>query len=483
MIRKLLKWCGAGLAVAVLVGVVLYLLGLRPVMYGGGNIRAEFVTSASTRADTVARHRAEQRAAGAPSAETTPAAAATVRPSGDVPAAEAPARPPASAPAPYWIGFRGPDLGGRYDEQPIRTMWPASGLTPIWKQPVGEGYASFSIGGGRAYTIEQRGPLEVVAAYDVDTGREQWAATWDARFSETLGGDGPRATPAWHDGVVFALGAAGELRALDDRTGRTLWRTNILQDSQATNLQWGMAASPLVVDDLVVVLPGGGHGQSVAAYDRRTGSRRWTALDDQQSYASPMLATLAGRRQIVVLSASRVMGLSPDRGDLLWQHPWTATVPFLAAQPVIVSGTRVFLSSADGAAVVEIDESDGRFSAREVWRTNRMKNDFAGSVLHDGHLYGLDKSILACLDAATGDLKWKGGRYGFGQLVLASGHLIVLTEDGQLALVRATPERHDEIARFVAVEGKTWNYPALAGGRLLVRNLQEMAAFDLRPAR
>jgi outer membrane protein assembly factor BamB len=167
----------------------------------------------------------------------------------------------------------------------------------------------------------------------------------------------------------------------------------------------------------------------------------------------------------------------------MWQFPWTATVPFVAAQPVVVSGNRVFVSSADGAAMVEVVESDGRLSAREVWRTNRMKNDFGGSVLHDGYLYGLDKSILACLDAATGDLKWKGGRYGFGQVVLAGGHLIVLTEDGQLALVRATPEKHDEVARFAAIKGKTWNYPALAGGRLLVRNLQEMAAFDLRPAR
>jgi outer membrane protein assembly factor BamB len=481
MVRRILKWCAAGLAIAILAGVMLYLFGLRLVMYGGGNIHAEFVSSASTKADAVARHRAEQRAAVPPASET-PVPAAAIPASGDVRAVAPPARPSASPPAAasYWIGFRGPDLGGRYDEQAIVTTWPASGLTPIWKQPVGEGYASFAIGGGRAFTIEQRGPLEVVAAYDLDTGREQWTTTWNARFSEMLGGDGPRATPAWHDGVVFALGAAGELRALDDRTGRTLWRTNILQDTQATNLQWGMAASPLVVDDLVVVLPGGGNGQSVVAYDRRTGSRGWTALDDQQSYTSPMLATLAGRRQIVVLSASRVMGLSADGGDLLWEHPWTATVPFLAAQPVIVSGTRVFLSSADGAAMVEIVESDRRFTAREVWRTNRMKNDFAGSVLHDGYLYGLDKNILACLDAATGDLKWKGGRYGFGQLVLASGHLIVLTEDGQLALVRATPERYDEVARFAAIEGKTWNYPALAGGRLLVRNLQEMAAFDLR---
>jgi outer membrane protein assembly factor BamB len=335
---------------------------------------------------------------------------------------------------------------------------------------------------GRAFTIEQRGPREVVAAYDVGTGLELWTDGWTALFHETLGGDGPRATPTWADGRVYALGGLGELRCLDESSGKLVWRTNILEDSGATNLSWGMAASPLIVDDAVVVLPGGPKGQSVAAYDRRTGTRVWSALDDQQSYSSPMLVTLAGVRQILVFSASRLMGLSPDRGALLWEFPWKTEFDINAAQPIVIGADRVFLSSSHGpgAAVIELAASADGVNVREVWRNNRMKNQFTSSVLHDGFLYGLDESILACVDASSGELKWKGGRYGYGQVLLASGHLIVLTEGGDLVLVRAVPDRHEELARFPAVEGKTWNHPAMSDGYLLVRNNSEMAAFNLR---
>lgn len=364
----------------------------------------------------------------------------------------------------------------------MRTSWPAGGLKPEWKQPIGGGYASFAIARGRAFTIEQRRNQEVVAAYDVITGRELWTQKYDAAFREVMGGDGPRATPTWSDGLVYSLGALGELRCLDEKTGAVVWRVNILDDNGAENLQWGMSASPLIVDDTVVVLPGGPNGKSVVAYDRRTGKRAWSALSDRQAYVAPMLATIAGVRQLIVVSASRMIALTPDKGERLWDYSWTTSYDINAAQPLVVSPTRLFISSGygQGAAVIEVSDAGGALSAREVWKNVRMKNRFASSVLHDGFIYGFDENILACVDAATGALKWKGGRYGYGELILASGQLIVLSEDGELALVRATPEAHDELARVPALEGKTWNHPAMDRGILLIRNSQEMAAFDLR---
>ena len=177
------------------------------------------------------------------------------------------------------------------------------------------------------------------------------------------------------------------------------------------------------------------------------------------------------------------MGITPDRGEVLWEYPWTTQFDINASQPLVVSDNHVFLSTGygSGAAVIELAPAGRGLSVREVWRNIRMKNQFTSSVLHDGFVYGLDESILACVDAATGELKWKGGRYGYGQVLLASGHLIVLTEGGDLALVRATPERHQEIVRFAVFEGKTWSHPAMSDGYLLVRNIDEMAAFDLRP--
>jgi outer membrane protein assembly factor BamB len=477
------------------VGGVLYqFFGLRAVLTGGGMPRLRFVESSEAQAERIARHRQEQRAkfatvAGGEAPTTQPEVSPADTAKGDdALAIVAPAAPELGVTSravitpPYWTDFRGPRRDGVYSERPLLTAWPASGLQPIWKQPSGAGYASFVIARGRAFTIEQRGPEEVVAAYDVGTGRELWTNAWRAEFRESMGGDGPRATPTWSDGRVYALGAEGELRVLDEATGRAAWRTNILEGSGATNLQWGMSASPLVVDDMVIVQPGGPAGQSVAAYNKATGRPVWSSLGDQQSYASPMLVTLLGVRQVVVFTATRLVGITVEKGDELWDFTWPGPNGINAAQPLIIGENRIFLSSGYGmgAAVVEISKGAAGFTVREVWRNTRMKNRFASSVLHDGFIYGLDESILACLDAATGELKWKGGRYGYGQLMLASGHLIVLTEDGDIALVRATPARHEEVSRFSALSGKTWNPPAIGDGRLLVRNLAEMAAFDLR---
>ena len=298
-----------------------------------------------------------------------------------------------------------------------------------------------------------------------------------------MGGDGPRATPTWHGGRLYALGAEGEFRCLEAASGKTLWRRNILSDNNAKNLEWGMTASPLIVDDKVIVLPGGSPGKSVVAYDRLTGEPVWKVLDDKQAYVSPMLVNLAGRRQILVVSAPRVMGLDPSDGNMLWEYPWTTSYDVNSAQPIVIGESRFFISSAygHGAAVVELTPGDNRFGARTVWQNIRMKNKFNSSVLHEGHIYGLDENILACVDAETGDLKWKGGRYGYGQLLLADGHLIVITESGGLVLVKATPDRHIELASFSALEGKTWNVPAMADGKLLVRNTKEMACFLIRP--
>ena len=382
----------------------------------------------------------------------------------------------------YWPDFRGPDRDGRYVETAIRTDWPREGLPRLWRQPAGLGYASFVVADGRAFTIEQRRQQEVVAAYDVQTGREVWTNGWEGEFIEGMGGDGPRATPTYHDGRIYALGALGELRCLIARTGAIVWRRNILVENDAPNLTWGMSAAPLIVDENVIVLPGGSGGKSVVAYNKMTGEPAWKALDDRQAYTSPMLVTLAGARQILVVSASRAMGLTPGEGRVLWEYPWSTQMGISVAQPLLLGNDRVFLSAGygHGAAVVEVSQTGGRFATRTIWENLRMKNKFTSSVLHEGYIYGLDESILACIEASTGELKWKALRYGYGQIMLAGHHLIVLTEDGELVLVRATPERHDEVARFQAIEGKTWNHPVITDGRLLVRNVREMAAFDIR---
>ena len=380
----------------------------------------------------------------------------------------------------YWTNFRGPNRDGRYDEMPVLTSWPAGGLTPVWKQPIGLGWASFVVADGRAYTIEQRRGQEVVAAYDVNNGRELWKQGWNAQFSDSTG-DGPRATPTWDDGRLYALGATGELRCLDAKSGGVVWGKNILSDNGASNISWAMSASPLIVDDKVIVQPGGSGNKSVVAYNKLTGAPVWKSQNDTAAYVSPMLVTLAGRRQVIVVTASRIMGLVPEDGSVLWSHTWDTDMGINVSQPIPVDNNRFFISAGygKGAALVEVTGSGKSYSSKAVWENINMKNKFNSSVLHQGHVYGLDEGILTCLDVNTGARKWKGGRYGYGQVILASGHLIVTTDAGELVLVKASPEQFTEVARFAALEGKTWNYPAIAGGKLLVRNATQMAAYNI----
>ena len=414
------------------------------------------------------------------------AAAATLRaqPAEMAESSTSAATSPASAdhPSPDWPEFRGPHRDSRYDSRSIRTRWPAEGLPLLWRQPSGGGYASFVVADGLFFTIEQRRQQEVAVAYDLETGREVWTQPWNAEFRETMGGDGPRATPTWDEGRLYVLGATGELHCFEAGSGRTIWNLNILADNGAKNLQWGMSAAPLVLGEKLIVLPGGGSGRSVGAYHKLTGKPIWKSLSDKQSYASPIRAELAGLEQIIIISAVRVAGLGIDDGALLWEYPWQTEFDINAAEPLVVDENRIFVSSGygHGSVLLNISRTNGEFKVSPVWETKRMKNKFNGSVLEKGHLYGLDEGILACLDVETGELKWKGGRYGYGQLLLASGHLIILTEKGDLVLVEASPEEHRELARFSAIQGKTWNYPAITEGRLLVRNTTEMACFDLR---
>jgi outer membrane protein assembly factor BamB len=383
----------------------------------------------------------------------------------------------------YWTDFRGPARDGCYAEQPILTNWPAEGPRRLWQQPAGGGYASFVIAEGRAFTVEQRRDDEAVVAYDLETGRELWSHRYPARFQEWMGGEGPRATPTYHSGLLYSLGASGEFCCLGVESGRVLWQQNILTSNQSTNLHYGLATSPLIVDEKVLVLNGApAAGKSILAYHRVNGELLWSVLDDKQAYTSPMLVTLAGERQILNVSATRVMGLRPHNGEFLWQFPWRVQYDNSIAMPVLVSSNRFFLSAGYGAGcvLVEIGRTTNGFTATEIWRNRNLKNKFNSSVYLDNHVYGLDEGVLCCLDATTGERKWRDGRYGYGQLLLASGHLIVLGGEGDLYLVRASPTAWAEVAHTKVLTGKTWNVPALANGRLLVRNGAEMACLNLR---
>jgi outer membrane protein assembly factor BamB len=381
--------------------------------------------------------------------------------------------------------YRGRQRSGIAPGPPPARDWTAHPPRLLWRQPVGGGYASFAVAGNTAVTIEQRRQQEAVVCYDAATGEERWAHSYPAYFSETMGGRGPRATPTIADGAVYALGATGMLTCLDLGTGQVKWSVNILEDNE--NVRWGMSGSPLVYDQVVVVNPGtqrpSAHERALVAYDRATGKPVWTAGKAMAGYSSPMLATLAGRRQLVLFDGEGVAGYDAAQGTELWRFAWPTMNGINVAQPLLLDGDRVFITAAYGmgCAMLHVTESGGTWTAEPLWRNKNLRCKFSSPVAYQGYLYGLDDGgVLACLDEKTGELKWRKGRYDEGQLLLTDDLLLVLSEGGQLALVEARPDQYHELARADALRGKkTWNCPAMAAGKAYLRNADEMACYDL----
>ena len=418
-----------------------------------------------------------------PAAAVPPAPVAT--PGAATPAAPAPAVETAAAPAPVilapvWPGFRGPARDGVVRGVTIETDWAASPPAEMWRRPIGPGWSSFAVAGDLIYTQEQRGDDELVSAYNMTSGKPVWRHADKVRFWEANGGAGPRATPTLSNGRVYALGATGLLNALDAATGAKIWSQNAAAHTGAKLPDWGFSGSPLVLDDLVVVATSG----VLAAYEATTGARRWIGPDAGPGYTSPQLATIGGVRQILLMSGSGLASVNPADGKLLWQHEWGG---YPIVQPSLVSdgGILIAANESSGTRRLAVTHGAGGWVAEERWTSNGLKPWFNDFVVHKGHAFGFDGTILACIDLADGTRKWKGGRYGGGQLVLLPDQdaLLVLSEQGGLALVSATTDGYREIARAPAIEGKTWNHPVVAGNVLLVRNGEEMAAFRLASAR
>jgi outer membrane protein assembly factor BamB len=367
----------------------------------------------------------------------------------------------------------------------LNTDWKANPPKLLWKQPCGGGYSGFAVAGNVAITIEQRRDKEAVVCYDIGTGKERWVYTYPGDFSEPLGGEGPRATPTIIGDDVYSLGALGHLACLDGKTGQKKWAVEILKDNE--NAMWAMSGSPLVYDNVVVVNPGAqrtsAKGRALVAYDRATGKEAWTGGDTRAGYSSPMLATLAGKRQIVLLDGEGVGGYDPTTGKRLWWYTWTVMNGINVAQPVILAEDRVFISTAYnvGCAMLKISNDQDKWSVKEEWKNKQMRCKFTSPVTSEGYIYGLDEGILSCLDPKTRKQTWRDGRYGHGQLLLTNGILVILSEAGKLALVEANPKAYHELASMPAIEAeKTWNCPALANGKALVRNHHEMACYDLK---
>ncbi len=374
-----------------------------------------------------------------------------------------------------WAGFRGPQRDGIVRSVRIDTNWTASPPVELWRRPIGPGWSSFAVLGDLLYTQEQRGDDEVVACYRVSTGAPVWQHRDAVRFFESNAGAGPRGTPALSQGRVYAFGATGILNALRADDGAVVWSRNVATDAETDVPTWGFSSSPLVVNDLVVVAAAG----QLLAYDLASGAPRWSGPAGE-GYSSPHLVTIDGVAQILLMSDAGTASVAPADGRVLWKHAWRGS-PIV--QPAVTADGDVLVVASVGSGTrrIAIAHGSAGWTVQERWTSIGLKPYFNDFVVHKGHAFGFDGRILACIDLQNGQRTWKGGRYGNGQLILLPDQdvLLVLSEDGEMALVKATPDQFTELGRLPAIQGKTWNHPVLAGDVLLVRNGEEMAAFRL----
>ena len=375
-----------------------------------------------------------------------------------------------------WSGFRGPQRDSVVHGVKIKTDWSATPPVQMWRRPVGPAWSSFAVYNGRLYTQEQRGEEEDVACYDLNTGKPVWKHSDAARFYESNGGPGPRATPTLNNGRVYAQGATGIVNVLDATTGAVVWTRNSVSDTGAKVPGWGIAGSPLVVNDLVIVAASG----TLVAYDVANGNPRWLGPTGGVGYSSPQLVTIAGVQQVVLLNSNGAISVSLADGKLLWEHKWEG-VPIVQPGVAPNGDLLVSVSESSGLRRLSVAQAAGGWTVQERWTSEDIYPWFNDFVVHKGYAFGFNGSSLVCVNLEDGKLKWKGKRYGYGQLILLPDDdvLLIVSEQGEIALAKATPDQFTELAHFPALEGKTWNHPVLVGNVLLVRNDHEMAAFRL----
>jgi outer membrane protein assembly factor BamB len=396
-----------------------------------------------------------------------------------------PAPPAAAVARPEWPGFRGPERDAVVRGVRIAPDWSKSPPAKLWRRPIGPGWSSFAVDGNLLYTQEQRGGDEVVACYNATTAEPVWTHRDAVRFFESNGGAGPRGTPTLSNGRVYTFGATGILNALDAGNGAVVWSRDAASDTGGSPSfgggktkvpDWGFSSSPLVVDDVVIIAAAG----QLVAYEVGSGKPRWFGPGGRAGYSSPHLVTIEGVEQVLLVSGAGVTSVAPADGKLLWEHAWPG---FPIVQPALTPDGDVLTAAGgdSGTRRITVAHGPGGWTVEERWTSRGLKPYFNDFVVHKGHAFGFDGNILACIDLNDGQRKWKGGRYGNGQLVVLRDQdlLLVLSEEGELALVSATPDKFTELARFPAIEGKTWNHPVLAGNMLFVRNGEEMVAFRL----
>jgi outer membrane protein assembly factor BamB len=398
-----------------------------------------------------------------------------------------------------WPQYHGPLLDKSTDV-PLLNQISSLGKKPLWTTSTPLGFSSFSTNQNQAFTLiaeeDEDGLLrEVCIALDLRTGRRLWQiqlgrasyghSGGNAGTSDNSGGDGPRSTPSVSKDRIFVYDSEMTLHCLSSKSGKVIWAVDIITEHKGKNITWKNASSPLLVDDLVIVC-GGGKGQSMVAFDQATGKVRWKSGQETLTHATPILATLHGQPQVIFFCRSGLVSLNPKSGMQLWRQEFSFKVS-TAASPVGANDL-VFCSAGYGvgAGVFKINKNGDKWKSTPLWRKrNELMNHWSTPLFYEGHLYGIfgfkeyGKAPLQCIDIKTGEIIWSKEGFGPGNLIRSGEKLIVLSDDGQLVIVSATPLKYLELERRKLLTGKCWSTPILGDNYLLARSTKEAALLPL----
>lgn len=396
-----------------------------------------------------------------------------------------------------WPQYNGPSARSSTESLGVKGF-ASSGPPQAWKVGLDAGFSSFAVQGERAYTLvgrkEDGKVREVLLALDAASGKELWSAPLEVGeydggggdgAEDNQGGDGPRTTPSVVDGRVYVLDAFLGLYCFEAASGKELWKHDLVDEFGGRLIQWQNGASPLVEGELVFVA-GGGTDESLLAFDRKTGEVAWAYGDEKMTHATPIAATLHGKRQVIFFVQSGLIAVEPDSGTVLWRTEFPYRIS-TAASPV-VSGDVVYCSAGYGvgAAAWRIQQKDGKLVPELLWRAaNKLINHWSTPIVKDGHLYGMfsfkeyGKGPLKCVELATGEERWAKDGFGPGNVILVGDTLVALSDAGALVLVEPKPDAYRELARADVLDGKCWSTPAFSDGALYVRSTSEGARLDL----
>lgn len=382
-----------------------------------------------------------------------------------------------------WPGYRGPFGDGIADDTVGELDWRVTPPEVLWKISVGPAWSSFAWHDGRLFTQEQRREEECITCYSDDDGRLIWSQASASRFTEVVSGAGPRSTPAVHGGRVFALGGRGLLTCLNEADGSLLWQKDLAQTIGARVPMWGFSGSPFPVGDRIVVFADGDGTNGLIAVDSSTGEIVWGFESRGMNYTTVRDFDLCGQRCLVFCDGRGVHGLNPDNGAELFSYrpsKWNAG-PMVDPQQLGPAALLVSLGDGVGLCRLNLEYTGGSWKFAEAWTTSRLRPSFNDSLVHGGSIYGFNQDLLCCIDAATGDLQWRGKRYGFGQAVLLknAGCLLLAAENGDAVLVKASGDGFEELGRVPVLDDKTWNHPIVVGDRAYLRNGRTAAAISL----